>query len=313
MSTRDTVALARTYMQQERYPQAVAAFEEARKNGATGRSESAELASIYDITRDYTNAERIYREWLAKTPGDAEFEQQLGLTLLSQNRNAEGVAELAKALEHAPDDLHVQQDYAYGLIQTDEPKKAIAILESIVAKDQGRAEAWLLLADAHARIGAYETAIADCTSALKADGSLADALQQRARLRMRIDDYEHAFADYELLARGRAQDAGALLGSAGALIALNRLPEAKERVERAEKLVNPQHPWIQLRKAQLAWRGGDKGGYDTLVQLSKEHPDNLEIWRDIKDASRKFKDSAMSKEAAANLARLQRPPEKRVE
>lgn len=307
MSTRDSLAKARVYAQRQQFPQAIAAYEEARKQGADGRTESAELASIYDVTNDYPNAERIYREWLTKTPDDAEFTQQLGLTLLLQNRNPEGLTELEKALKLAPDDLHIQQDYAYALIQNNELKKATAVLDLIVAKDQGRAEAWLLLADAHARSGAFEAAIEDCTSALKADGTLADALKLRARLRMQIDDYERAFADYELLARGRANDAGALLGSAGALIALNRLPEAKERVERAEKVTGGDHPWVLLRKAQLGWRAGDRGGYDALQKMTTEHPDSLELWRDIKDAARKFNDKPMAKEAAAQLARLQRP------
>ncbi|MBC7793259.1 MAG: tetratricopeptide repeat protein [Clostridia bacterium] len=313
LSSKDQLAMGRAYAQQQKFPQSIAAYEEARRRGSVGRTESAELASIYDVTNDYPNAERIYREWLVKTPDDAEFAQQLGLTLLLENKNDEGLVELTRAQKLAPDDLRIQQDYAYGLIQTGDIKSAISVLDTIVLKDQSRAEAWLLLADAHARNGAYEAAIEDCTSALKADGTLGDALKLRARLRMQIDDYEHAFADYELLARGRSQDAGAYLGSAGALIALNRVDDAKVRVERAEKLAGPDHPWVKLRNAQLAWRRGDRAGYESLQKMTLEHPDSLELWRDVKDAARKFNDKATAKDAAAQLARLQRPVQKVVE
>jgi tetratricopeptide (TPR) repeat protein len=121
-------------------------------------------------------------------------------------------------------------------LQSDDPKGAVAVLEPIVAQDPGRAEAWLLLAEARAAQGDLAGAIEACTSSLRADGTYANALKLRARLRMLSDDYERAFADYELLARGRPNDAGAYLGSAGALIALNRLPEAKARVDRAAEL-----------------------------------------------------------------------------
>jgi predicted Zn-dependent protease len=95
------------------------------------------------------------------------------------------------------------------------------------------------------------------------------------------------------------------LGAAGALIALNRLDEAKAHVERAEKLAGD-HPWVRLRKAQLAWRAGDRGGYDEMRRIAAEHPDSIEVWRDIKDAARKFGDKSAAKEAATQLARLQR-------
>jgi tetratricopeptide (TPR) repeat protein len=82
MTVADTLAVARAYAQAERLQDAITQYEKARSMGAAGRDESAELASVYDIAGDYANAERIYREWLAKSPDDAEFAQQLGLTLL---------------------------------------------------------------------------------------------------------------------------------------------------------------------------------------------------------------------------------------
>ena len=305
LSVADTLAVARSYAQAERFDEAVAQYEKARTMGATGRTESAELASVYDVKGDYANAERIYRDWLARVQNDAEFQQQLGLTLLLQKRTDEGVAALKHATELAPDDLHIQQDYGYALLQAGDAKNAERTLKAVVGHDAARSEAWLLLAQAQWQLSDYEAAIAACTSALRADGTNADALRLRARLRMETDNYERAFADYELLARGKPNDAGAYLGAAGALIALNRLGEAKTHVERAEKLAGD-HPWVRLRKAQLAWRAGDRMGYEDLRRIATDHPDSIEVWRDIKDAARKFGDKSTAKEAASQLARLQR-------
>ncbi len=306
MSVADTLAVARSYAQAERLPEAITQYEKARAMGAVGRDESAELASVYDITGDYANAERIYREWLAKTPDDAEFAQQLGLTLLLLKRTNDGVAQLKRAATLAPEDPRVQQDYGYALLEAGDAKAAVDVLQGAVDKDPGRSDAWLLLAEALAARNEHDdqpAAIEACTHALRADGTNANALKLRARLRMQADDYERAFADYELLARGRPNDAGAYLGSAGALIALNRLAEAKTRVDRAEELKGD-HPWVRLRRAQLAWRSGDRAGYESLKTLAVSHNDSIEVWRDIKDAARKFGDKAAAKEAAAQLARI---------
>ena len=308
MTVADTLAVARAYAQAERLADAIAQYEKARTMGAVGRDESAELASVYDIAGDYANAERIYREWLEKTPDDAEFVQQLGLTLLLEKRTAEGVAELKRATVLAPDDPRIQQDYGYALLEAGDAKSAVDVLQAIVEKEPGRSEAWLLLAEALAARDEHDdlaAAIEACTHALRADGTNANALKLRARLRSLSDDYERAFADYELLARGRPNDAGAYLGAAGALIALNRLPEAKTRVDRAAELKGD-HPWVRLRRAQLAWRSGDRAGYDALKVLALEHNDSVEVWRDVKDAARKFGDKAAAKEAAAQLARIHR-------
>jgi hypothetical protein len=63
---------------------------------------------------------------------------------------------------------------------------------------------------------------------------------------------------------------------------------------------------VHLRRAQLAWRAGDRAGYETLKALAAEHTDSVEVWREVKDAARKFGDKSAAKEAAAQLARIQR-------
>ncbi len=306
MSVADTLAVARAYAQAERLQDAISQYEKARAMGAAGRDESAELASVYDIAGDYTNAERIYREWLAKVPDDAEFVQQLGLTLLLQQRTAEGVAELERATTLAPTDPRIRQDYGYALLQSGDARGAVKVLEAIVEQEPGRSDAWVLLAEAFAARNDHDdmaSAIEACTHALRADGTNANALKLRARFRMQADDYERAFIDYELLVHGRPNDPGAYLGSAGALIAMNRLAEAKTRVDRAAELAGT-HPWVRLRKAQLAWRSGDRAGYEDLKALAIAHNDSVEVWRDVKDAARKFGDTSVAKEAAAQLARI---------
>lgn len=308
LSVADTLAVARAYAQAERLQDAITQYEKARGMGATGRDESAELASVYDIAGDYANAERIYREWLAKVPDDAEFVQQLGLTLLLQKRIPEGVTELKRATTLAPNEPRIKQDYGYALLQSGDARTAVTVLEAIVDKEPGRSDAWVLLAEALAARNDHDdmaTAIEACTHALRADGTNANALKLRARFRMQAEEYERAFTDYELLVRGRPNDPGAYLGSAGALIALNRLPEAKTRVDRAEELAG-KHPWVRLRKAQLAWRAGERAGYDEIKALAVEHNDSVEVWRDVKDAARKFGDKDAAREAALQLARIQR-------
>ena len=72
----------------------------------------------------------------------------------------------------------------------------------------------------------------------------------RAQLRTLSGDHQGALADYQLLVKANAEDAGALIGAAGALIATGRLDEAQQAVDRARAIAGDQGP-VQFRAAQI--------------------------------------------------------------
>lgn len=282
---------------------AAAKYEEARRRGERGRDLHAELASVYDVAGRYGEAIAVYRDYLSAHPDDAELHQELGLTLLLARQPSEAVAALRRAIELAPRNLQVRQDLGYALLQAGDAKAAAIELRAVVAADGARSEAWRFLAQALAAAKDMTAALEAATRAVETSQPATEALQLRARLRAELGDDRGALADWRALLAASPKDPGVMLGAAGALIALGQLDDAAALVDGAAASAGD-HPWVKLRRAQLAWRRGDEKSVAQLEALADSYPTSLEVWRELHTAAQKTSNAKLRKKAAAHLTEL---------
>lgn len=134
-------------------------YELARVQGCTDRDLFLELASIYDVSKQYKNAVTIYSEYLSKHPHDAEMRQELGLTwlLLKDYEAATNELEAASALQ--PTNLQIAQDHGYALLLKKDFVQAVEVLADVVKKAPKKQNAIILLVRAYVAQGLYDQAM----------------------------------------------------------------------------------------------------------------------------------------------------------
>ena len=283
--------------------QSAAKYEAALARGGKDREVFVELASVYDVSRRYEEAVRVYRHYLSIAPDDVEMRQELGLTLVGLERTDEAVLELRACAAKAPGDLQVMQDLGYALLHAKEAGEAATILAEVVAKDANRPEAMQMLARARATEGKAAEALAVLDRLLKAWPDDRRGRRIRARLRLLTDNPAGATEDYRLLISANPDDSSLLLGAAGAFIALGRLEEADQTLDHVRQSLGS-HPLLEFREAQIAWRRGKTQALISMAQFARDNPNDLEAWREVAAGAKKAKDKKLQAEAAEKLKSL---------
>lgn len=108
---------------------AQALYQKAIELGCEEPEPYAELASIYDISKDYSKAIATYQAWLAKVPNDHEMRHQMALSLLIQGKTADGILEFETLLKAQPTNKTVLMDLGYAHLRNGQLAKAIKQFE----------------------------------------------------------------------------------------------------------------------------------------------------------------------------------------
>jgi Flp pilus assembly protein TadD len=108
---------------------AQALYQKAIELGCEEPEPYAELASIYDISKDYPKAIATYQAWLAKVPNDHEMRHQMALSLLIQGKTADGILEFETLLKAQPTNKTVLMDLGYAHLRNGQLAKAIKQFE----------------------------------------------------------------------------------------------------------------------------------------------------------------------------------------
>jgi len=282
--------------------ESAAKYEMARERGSKERRLFVELASVYDVAQKYEDAVRVYRDYLTMRPDDPEMRQELGLTLLLLKKFDDAVAELQAVSKANPTNVQVKLDLGYALLHAGKPAEAATLFAAVVKDSPERNEVKLLLARARAGEGKSAKAIGILDGVIATKPNEA-ALRMRARLFLLTGKVEAAAADYGRLLKAKPNDPAVLLGYAGVLIALDDLDKAGSLLTRVRKSIK-EHPVLAFRTAQIAWRRGDKPALKTIAGFARDNPTDVEAWREVHSAAKKFKDRKLRKEAVTKLKSL---------
>ena len=290
--------------QQNEIEASIKQLEAARKRGSSDRQLYAVLASVYDVARRYDDAVAVYRDFLAKTPGDAEMRHELGLTLLAMQKFEEAIPELEKVTRASPKSLQAHQDLGYALLIGGRAREAVPLFEQILKATPNNHDALIFLVRAQAGSGNSNEAIVLLDELLKKDPADPQALRMRARLFLLTGRAKDAAADYErLLEKANPADAAVWLGYAGVLIALDDLDKADNALNQVRQAVT-EHPLLAFRSAQVSWRRGKRAAVSTIANFARGNPTDVEAWRDAHAAAMRFNDRKLAKEAANKLRAL---------
>ncbi|MBI5507796.1 MAG: tetratricopeptide repeat protein [Deltaproteobacteria bacterium] len=289
--------------QQKHLDESAVRYEDAVRRGSKDRELFAELASVYDVSRRYEEAARVYRAYLALAPDDAEMHQELGLTLLLLEKFDEAIQELKTANVMRPDDLQMQQDLGYAFLRARKMADAVTVLAKVTAADPNRPEAMRMLARATAATGKPVEALKILDRVLAARPEDQRARRMRARIRLLTDDAAGANDDYRVLLSASPDDSSLLMGAAGAFIAMGNLEEADQTLDHVRQALGS-HPLLEFREAQIAWRRGNKQAIKALTQFARDNANDLEAWREVHAAAKQAKNQALAAEAAEKLKAL---------
>lgn len=143
-------------------------YERARSLGSREPALFAELGSVYDVAKRYTDAAAVYGDFLTDHPRDAAIRGELGLTLLLLQEPDKAIAELKEASRLRPQSLQLAQDLGYAQLSAKQFAAARDTLQNVTRRAPQSRDAWRFLAAAYRGLG-------DTAAAQKIDSHLGEA------------------------------------------------------------------------------------------------------------------------------------------
>ena len=116
---------------------AVTLYQKAIDLGCEEAGPYAELASIYDVSKNYPQAIATYRAWLTKSPNDHEMRHQMALSLVIQGKTQPAITEFQTLVQAAPDNRLYRMDLGYAHLRAGQLDDALQQFEA--AQPQGAA------------------------------------------------------------------------------------------------------------------------------------------------------------------------------
>ena len=169
------IALAQTYSDADRGPQAVKVLQEAQVKFPTDNSISFELGTVFDKQKKFTDAEAAFRQVLAREPENAAALNYLGYMLAERGeRLDESVTYLKKALQMEPDNGSFLDSLGWAYYKSERFDLAEDNLRRAADQMKGNSVIQDHYGDLLFKIGRYNDAIAAWTRALAGDGDSID-------------------------------------------------------------------------------------------------------------------------------------------
>lgn len=204
---------------------------------------------------DVATAERLYRERLLASPGDAVALHRVALAAAWAARYDESLQLFDKLLAIEPDDVEVRVDRARVLAWRGDFSGADAALRQVLLQDPSSVPALRALAQVTAWRGEYGAALEAYGRILELQPGDRPTLLDRAQTLARSAQLEAAIAAYHALLQSDPDDRDARLGLAQAYAWAGRQAAARAIYD-ALLRANPADPAARAGLARgLAWQG----------------------------------------------------------
>ncbi|MBE3068719.1 MAG: tetratricopeptide repeat protein, partial [Planctomycetes bacterium] len=336
------VFLGDQYSRLAQWEKASAVYREAVERAKDDSAPKKRLADVYMLQDKLDEAKAVIDTVLKSDANDVAALVVAARILSRQDKGAEARRSIEKALEIRPDYGEAKVRLA-ELYANPDPLRALDILSGVDPSDVSFEKAMLLRADINTRRVQLTEAILDLrrlldfrpTSvagrmqlaakylAIKEPGRAAEMLEQlsKERLeqdvpllialgdsRMREEKYKEALANYEKARAITPESADALTGEVRALVSLNQVKEATDRVHHAMNTY-PNEVWPRMALVALYERTGELDkGFDTLRTGLLRRPEwesgyvylaDLLVRADRKDEARQILLTGLSKVATS--------------
>lgn len=227
-------------------------------------------AGTYWRNDDYRSAEAIWRDTIAKQPGNERAYYGLAMICDEQGRIAEAIADYETALKLKPDYANAHSNLAHDLVASGQMEEAVAHYEEVARLESKLADPHIHLgallvrlgrfddaireygkvlqmlpssgedhfnlAQVYFRVGRLPEAIAQYESAVRLKPDVAEMHFRLGNARLKAEQFEAAVGDYREATRLDPRLYEAQMNLAGVLVMLNRPGEAVGVYERALQL-----------------------------------------------------------------------------
>src|SRR5580692_1516212 len=196
---------------------------------------------------DALAAERELREMQRRLPGEVNIQRVLGLSLLAQGKNAEGIGVLEAVVSAAPDFTHAMVDLARAYRAQGRLQTAAALLRKALEQDGTLHDGWRLFGDLLANLGDFTAARQAFQKFIDTDAN--GRILEEAALCMGRDEGPKAEAIFRRVLHENPNHIGALCGLAAVSMAAG-FPQDAERLLRHAMKQSAHMPLIRRGLAQ---------------------------------------------------------------
>jgi len=214
---------------------------------------------------DAVAAERELREMQRRWPGEVNTRRVLGLALLAQGHNAEGIGLLEAVLAAAPDFANAMVDLAKAYRLQGRLQAAAELLHKALQRDGMLHDGWRLFADLLVNLGDFAAANRAFQKFIDTDAHgriLEEAAQSMGR-----DEGGKAEAIFRRVLHEDPNHIGAVCGLAAVSLAAG-FPKDAERLLRHALKQSPHMPLIRRGLAQALLDSGDLEGSEAAIRHS---------------------------------------------
>lgn len=201
----------------------------------------ASIAATAKRNQAYRDGLTMWSDVVAKRPGNARGQHNLGTVLVAQDRMAEGIAQFRKAIELRP--IYALAHYSLGdaLLREGEIAEAIVEFELCIRIKPGYPNAYAQLAKAQLEEGLLHKAADNAQRAIAVDPDFADAYNTLGRVLSEQGHHQEAVAQYRHAIELESDFVDALVNLGGALLQSGRPVAGIEYLKQALE-TDPHHP-----------------------------------------------------------------------
>ena len=224
--------------------------------------------------QDYRSATTIWGDTVAKRPGNARAQLNLGASLLLEGRRAEGVTHLEQALQIKPDYSLAHNNLGVALVQLGRVPEAIAHYEEALRLNPDDGEIPHNLGDALLLLGRVPEATEQYSRALRLRPDFADAQDNNlGNVLLHEGQTARAIVLFEAALRLNPRFAEAHNNLGNALAQLGRLPEAIGHYKTA-LLIQPDDAEAHFNLGNAHYQSGQlkeaMSQYDAALRLKPD-------------------------------------------
>ena len=214
---------------------------------------------------DALAAERELREMQRRLPGEVNIQRVLGLSLLAQGKNAEGIGVLEAVVSAAPDFTHAMVDLARAYRAQGRLQAAAALLRKALEQDGTLHDGWRLFGDLLANLGDFAAARQAFQKFIDTDAN--GRILEEAALCMGRDEGPKAEAIFRRVLHEDPNHIGALCGLAAISLAAGYPQDAARLLKHALKQ-SAHMPLIRRGIAQAYLEAGELAESEAAIRHS---------------------------------------------
>ena len=194
------------------------------------------LGTVLRRDQQFDSAIAVYEQYKALKPRDWRSYEAIGTMQIQKRQYSKALQQLQKAEQYAPSNATIQVSKAVALLGLNRPSEGVAALERASFIESKNPTIFLKLGEVYQTLGQDDKAFNAYRKAVSLRPDFNEAHSRIAKMHMAQREYAQAMVIYQEILKRAPRDADAYYNLALALRARDRNKEAKEALQRAERI-----------------------------------------------------------------------------